>query len=164
MQGLGEQKVVILDNFAPRVLAERLTFMGTGILHLLVYFSLTKLRSRSYLPLFLSSEWEIFIQMKPTELLGTAWQSEDKKTRAPNVVALIDHYNRVTSWVAMEIVVCVHLLCVSLYPSVSNAATSGMSNSLRLKRVSAVIGAIDACVLSPSLSLSLNASALTRVS
>lgn len=84
----------VFDAFAPKDIAERLTYLGASA------------------PLDLRfiahgvSEWEIFVQIRPSELLGTAWQKEQRTRLAPNVLALIDQFNRVVGWVATEIIWC----------------------------------------------------------
>ena len=82
----------IFDAFPAKGIAERLTLLGASI--------------ERFINLTLPSEWEIFLRIRPSELLGTAWQSEQKHETAPNVVALIEHFNRVVGWVATEIVRC----------------------------------------------------------
>jgi hypothetical protein len=41
--------------------------------------------------------------VKPVELLDLAWNKDDKKYRAPNVVRLIENANKTTMWVASTI-------------------------------------------------------------
>jgi len=40
---------------------------------------------------------------KPIELLDLAWNKDEKKYRAPNVVRLIENANKTTMWVASTI-------------------------------------------------------------
>ena len=40
-------------------------------------------------------DWHLFSCVKPKELINKAWVGEDKCKRAPNVIALIDHFNKV---------------------------------------------------------------------
>ena len=45
-------------------------------------------------------EFALFQQLQPKELLHLAWAKKDKEMRAPNVLALIHHFNTVSNWVA----------------------------------------------------------------
>lgn len=51
--------------------------------------------------------WIRFSAIAPTELYNQAWtHHENKHTLAPNVTWLISQFNRLSSWVATEIVSC----------------------------------------------------------
>lgn len=50
-----------------------------------------------------ATEVDLFRRISPAELVGQAWQQDDRWTKAPNVCAMIEHYNNVTTWVASEI-------------------------------------------------------------
>ena len=45
-------------------------------------------------------EFALFEQLQPKELLRLAWAKKDKEMLAPNVLALIHHFNTVSNWVA----------------------------------------------------------------
>lgn len=45
-------------------------------------------------------EFALFEQLQPKELLRLAWAKKDKEMCAPNVLALIHHFNTVSNWVA----------------------------------------------------------------
>jgi hypothetical protein len=49
-------------------------------------------------------EHEIFCSVAPTELQFARWKNRNRKKLAPNVVSLINWFNKVTNWVATEIV------------------------------------------------------------
>jgi len=53
--------------------------------------------------------FERFKLVKPYELYSTSWSKENANTMAPNVLSLIKHFNRVSDWLASEIVVCKNL-------------------------------------------------------
>lgn len=48
-------------------------------------------------------EFALFEQLQPKELLGLAWGKKDKEMRAPNVLALIHHFNAVSNWAATNV-------------------------------------------------------------
>jgi hypothetical protein len=53
-------------------------------------------------------DYQIFEKIIVTcELMNGAWNKEEKKSLAPNVRALIDRFNRVSYWVATEIVTAI---------------------------------------------------------
>jgi len=45
-------------------------------------------------------EFDLFCRISPKELFGQAWTKKDKEVRAPHVIALIQHFNNVSAWVA----------------------------------------------------------------
>ncbi len=49
-------------------------------------------------------DWILMRRIEPKELLEKRWQSDDKCDEAPNVLAYIDHFNAVSTWVATEVV------------------------------------------------------------
>lgn len=49
-------------------------------------------------------EFEIFVNIKPSELLNQSWNKPKLRHRAPNVTALIERFNRVSVWCATMIV------------------------------------------------------------
>eukprot|EP01127_Copromyxa_protea_P017283 TRINITY_DN5244_c0_g1_i2.p1 TRINITY_DN5244_c0_g1~~TRINITY_DN5244_c0_g1_i2.p1 ORF type:complete len:866 (+),score=149.55 TRINITY_DN5244_c0_g1_i2:1091-3688(+) len=49
-------------------------------------------------------EWSMWAKIKPWELIGLAWTKAKKKELAPNVVAITEHFNRISSWISTEIV------------------------------------------------------------
>ncbi|KAL6047267.1 Guanine-nucleotide dissociation stimulator CDC25 [Balamuthia mandrillaris] len=51
-------------------------------------------------------EFDIFQQIKPSELLKCAWSKAKLKSRAPHVLQLSDRFNRVSLWVAHIILSC----------------------------------------------------------
>eukprot|EP01126_Amoeba_proteus_P050735 TRINITY_DN6019_c0_g1_i5.p1 TRINITY_DN6019_c0_g1~~TRINITY_DN6019_c0_g1_i5.p1 ORF type:complete len:164 (-),score=42.09 TRINITY_DN6019_c0_g1_i5:12-503(-) len=48
-------------------------------------------------------EWKIWSQIKPYEFLDLAWTQDDRAVRAANVLAMIERFNYVSSWVATQI-------------------------------------------------------------
>ncbi len=48
-------------------------------------------------------EWEIFKEIAPREFLNKAWQRENNKLIAPNIIKMINRFNEVSYWVATEI-------------------------------------------------------------
>jgi len=48
-------------------------------------------------------EWEIFKSIEAREFLSQSWQKENKQLTAPNIVRMIDRFNRISFWVATEI-------------------------------------------------------------
>eukprot|EP01114_Cavostelium_apophysatum_P023215 TRINITY_DN867_c0_g1_i1.p1 TRINITY_DN867_c0_g1~~TRINITY_DN867_c0_g1_i1.p1 ORF type:complete len:660 (-),score=137.11 TRINITY_DN867_c0_g1_i1:31-2010(-) len=44
--------------------------------------------------------------IKPVEFYGQAWSKRNASTTAPNIVALIAHFNKMTNWISSEILVC----------------------------------------------------------
>lgn len=48
-------------------------------------------------------DWAIWENIRPWELIGLAWTKKDKKTRAPNVLAMIDQFNIISSFVSASI-------------------------------------------------------------
>jgi hypothetical protein len=49
-------------------------------------------------------EQDLFKAIKPAEFLDLSWQRRDKAARAPNILAMIKHFNKVSVWVYSEIV------------------------------------------------------------
>ena len=47
-----------------------------------------------------------FKMIKPLELFNQAWTKEDKKVTSPNVLWMINNFNRLSGWVTSEIVSC----------------------------------------------------------
>jgi len=41
---------------------------------------------------------EIFASIRPHEFLGQSWKRKDKATRAPNILRIIDHFNKICCW------------------------------------------------------------------
>jgi len=48
-------------------------------------------------------EYNLYKKIKPWECLGQAWNTEEKEQRAPNILAMIDRFNRVSNWVSTEV-------------------------------------------------------------
>lgn len=48
-------------------------------------------------------EWEMMKNIKPIEFMDNAWEKENKKTKAPNIVSLAIRFNSVSAWVSTEI-------------------------------------------------------------
>jgi len=48
-------------------------------------------------------ESELFRAIKPWECLGQCWTKKDKYQRAPRIMAMINRFNQVSSWLAAEI-------------------------------------------------------------
>jgi hypothetical protein len=48
-------------------------------------------------------EHEHFGQINPWEFFGLGWTKKDARTRSPNVLKFIDHFNQVSNWVTNEI-------------------------------------------------------------
>lgn len=55
-----------------------------------------------------AGDWRHFRKIKPSELIDKAWNSDSKSLIAPNIVALIERFNRLCYWVASEIVSTIH--------------------------------------------------------
>lgn len=55
-----------------------------------------------------AGDWKLFSRVSPSELIDKAWSSENKAVLAPNIVALIDRFNKLCFWVATEIVSTIH--------------------------------------------------------
>eukprot|EP01114_Cavostelium_apophysatum_P016140 TRINITY_DN4540_c0_g1_i1.p1 TRINITY_DN4540_c0_g1~~TRINITY_DN4540_c0_g1_i1.p1 ORF type:complete len:638 (-),score=136.35 TRINITY_DN4540_c0_g1_i1:6-1919(-) len=53
--------------------------------------------------------FNILKAVKPIELYSTSWNKEGGAVQSPNVHALIQHFNRVSTWVAASIVTCPNL-------------------------------------------------------
>ena len=51
-------------------------------------------------------EQELFRSVPPWEFQSLAFSKKDNKTRAPNMYAMTQHFNRVSKWVAWEILGC----------------------------------------------------------
>jgi hypothetical protein len=54
-------------------------------------------------------EFELFAALEPKEFLNQAWNKgtpEEKQAKAPNIRAMISNSNKITMWVATEIVTC----------------------------------------------------------
>lgn len=49
-------------------------------------------------------ESEMFLAIRPRELINQAWNKKEKETRAPNILAMIAHFNTAGQWVTTEIV------------------------------------------------------------
>jgi len=49
-------------------------------------------------------DFEKFRSIQPRECLGQAWSKKDKAERAPNIIAMIEQFNKVTTWVQLTIV------------------------------------------------------------
>lgn len=49
-------------------------------------------------------EYEYFRKIETKECLNQSWNGKNKKDRAPNIVALIDRFNKLSRWVIMSIV------------------------------------------------------------
>lgn len=49
-------------------------------------------------------EYDIFARIKPIELVEKAWMEPDKVKRAPNVMALVSHFNQAVQWFITQIV------------------------------------------------------------
>jgi len=49
-------------------------------------------------------EYDIFARIRPIELLEKAWMEQDKAKRAPNVMALVSHFNQSTRWFVTQMV------------------------------------------------------------
>lgn len=49
-------------------------------------------------------EFQLFKQMSPKEFLNQKWNKPDKEINAPNVVAVIKQFNRMSFWVTSSIV------------------------------------------------------------
>jgi hypothetical protein len=43
-------------------------------------------------------DMEKFRGIQPRECLNQAWTKKDKETRAPNILGMIEQFNKVTSW------------------------------------------------------------------
>jgi len=41
---------------------------------------------------------EIFASIRPHEFLGQSWKRNDKATKAPNILRIIDHFNKICCW------------------------------------------------------------------
>jgi hypothetical protein len=54
-------------------------------------------------------EWKLFTKIKPVELQSQAWSKPKLKHRAPNVLAMIGHFNALSNWVSLTIVSCERL-------------------------------------------------------
>eukprot|EP01126_Amoeba_proteus_P055987 TRINITY_DN6988_c0_g1_i1.p1 TRINITY_DN6988_c0_g1~~TRINITY_DN6988_c0_g1_i1.p1 ORF type:complete len:197 (+),score=36.79 TRINITY_DN6988_c0_g1_i1:549-1139(+) len=48
-------------------------------------------------------EWRMWCSIKPYEFLDLAWTKKDKTTRSANVLAMIENFNYLSSWVATRI-------------------------------------------------------------
>ena len=48
-------------------------------------------------------EFDLFKAIAQTELHHKAWSESRQKQDAPNVLAMIDHFNRISYWVGTEI-------------------------------------------------------------
>lgn len=48
-------------------------------------------------------EFELYCAVEPRELLGQAWQKENKRELAPNLTRLIERFNRIGFWVSTEV-------------------------------------------------------------
>merc|ERR1712232_1302760 len=49
-------------------------------------------------------EYRIFSVIKPKECFNLGWSKSDKDSRSPNIVRLIEQFNKVSSWIATLIV------------------------------------------------------------
>jgi hypothetical protein len=49
-------------------------------------------------------EYGIFSQIKPKECFKLGWSKADKHERSPNIVRLIDHFNKMSGWIATLII------------------------------------------------------------
>jgi len=49
-------------------------------------------------------ERDMFCKILPTDVIGGAWKKKDKAETSPNILKMIDWFNKVTSWVETEIV------------------------------------------------------------
>jgi len=65
--------------------------------------SLLELKSVDVARQLTIEEFEMYCCVEPRELIGQAWQREDKSEKAPNLVALIERFNKIAYWVATEI-------------------------------------------------------------
>mmetsp|Transcript_20105 Transcript_20105/g.28152 ORF Transcript_20105/g.28152 Transcript_20105/m.28152 type:complete len:698 (+) Transcript_20105:164-2257(+) len=48
-------------------------------------------------------DWKVFSKIKSSELMHKAWSQQDKEKSAPNLIKLIERFNRLANWVASEI-------------------------------------------------------------
>lgn len=48
-------------------------------------------------------EYQIFSQIKPRECFGLGWSKADKHIRSPNIVQLVDQFNKTSQWIATMI-------------------------------------------------------------
>eukprot|EP01114_Cavostelium_apophysatum_P006299 TRINITY_DN1754_c0_g1_i3.p1 TRINITY_DN1754_c0_g1~~TRINITY_DN1754_c0_g1_i3.p1 ORF type:complete len:622 (+),score=122.02 TRINITY_DN1754_c0_g1_i3:138-2003(+) len=53
-------------------------------------------------------DWKVFSRIRPSELINKAWSTDKKHALAPNIMALIDRFNKLCHWVATEIITTVH--------------------------------------------------------
>jgi len=51
----------------------------------------------------------IFSSIRPHEFLGQSWKKKNKATEAPNILRIIDHFNKITCWTQAMILYEVHL-------------------------------------------------------
>lgn len=80
----------LLDRTAEQTIAQQLTLLDFQ------YFKSIEVS----LELWIETIWIFF---KPIELLDLAWNKDEKKYRAPNVLRLIENANKTTLWVASTI-------------------------------------------------------------
>lgn len=52
---------------------------------------------------FTRIEWNIFINIKPLELIYMVWNKEKRDRKASNIMALINRFNQVCNWIGTEI-------------------------------------------------------------
>jgi len=52
---------------------------------------------------------EIFASIRPHEFLGQSWKRKDKATKAPNILRIIDHFNKICCWSQIMILLEVDL-------------------------------------------------------
>jgi len=48
-------------------------------------------------------DFEKFKSIQPRECLNQAWSKKDKEKRAPNIIAMIEQFNKVSCWVQLQV-------------------------------------------------------------
>ena len=54
-------------------------------------------------------EYRLYVAIKPAECLGQNWMSKKKEELAPNILAMISHFNYISNWISSEVVKCADL-------------------------------------------------------